>query len=1013
MGRSLVARLSWLLLCIWLPALFLSVTYCASGIDDSVRTDTCTLCHLKSSCKHNMVFADESVVDAGMNCSERVAPMEPHSAGTAGCVDCTRTEKVVGMALYANPLQCCVHCGDTRMPPGAVNPVYYETTGERIRRADYEPVDQESTQGLASPTCVQHGSNGCARCELPHALAESEKCVCASGYTILHDGSCVPAETYANVVAAAAGATTMFQPVNINNDGILGPTFKAVAVGEYATEGAVQCACGRAVGCNLLANMCVLMMYDMNSLPCKLYLSLVADRNLRRQLPKLVYDNNTGNHTNYDGGDGGFPAATLKATRVGEVITLLVAVYDWRGNKKGIFRFSKVFNPCHISDTAMSDMFKFVSNRGHQCVLDWDVLLRNAGPTDFFELFMVDPTNMSHLVPLSVVMDYTNNDIHPWSFHEELPQQAMTGGYRRRFYVHDTFTDCKVGLQQAPVKVSCYVTALRYVVFVFNMTDFLMHHRPLKPIIIFHYASGLRHNDTLLVGTATKVLVKGGVSVLFFTEKSTVDMGMMITMIVLSVLCFLSAWIRTYGWMRRRQNMMLSIGACIRFLAYFCDHIGNMFALAVALASWYILVMYRAQENKLGVVVNERHVYLEAMLFTATVTKGIAVVYRIVEQCNADYFVIDWERSKGQLLRENRILPVSMWRSTFVSNELNELQGLRQWRPLLSMSIVLFFLEELDFLRYTESLPAVSEAEEVGLHSLTSLRIAVGMFFWVFVCLALNILEFQIYYRFFRVHPLRAFVDLCSVSNISILILPETQWGYYIHGESIHAHSDVSMEEFQRNLYLESQGNLPVRGLGGQNKCQTFEVFMGIYMRQYLYMCYAEIEAEHQRSLGKGFTPVRPGRRWHFLECVLGFSRKSRVYDSETLAVKKRINTVLQQSVQSAEGTLLMKFILHRLFGVTPNILYMNGPQSGDRSGKDLFFVDDALAYGNAFLYGLDIDLFVWYTLMYASFDAFMHNVWMALVITFAVEVVVRWYRMNEGVANISSKTLIDDRFFL
>ncbi|RNF04968.1 transmembrane protein 67 [Trypanosoma conorhini] len=1016
MGSSLVARLSWLLLCIWLSAHPPCVAYCASAVAGSVRAEMSAPFHVKSSCKPNMALAAEAVVGAERNRPMGVAPIERQDAVATEGVYGPCPEEVADMTPLATQSQRCLQCSGPRALPGFVNPTPHEATGECICPAGFGMVEQEGTQRWVSPTGAHRGPKGCTSCVSPCMLEENGEGGCVSGYTTLYDGSCVSTEAYAKVLAASSGAATKFQPLNLNNEGVSGPTFKAVVVGQYAMDAAVQCTRGMATGCSRLANMCVLMTYDMNSLPCRLYLSLLADRALHRRLPQLFYGNNSVISSD-DGDDhNGAPPATWKATKAGGVITLLVAVHDWRGNQKGIIHFAKVFNPCDTSNAAMSSMLKLGSNRRHQCLLDWNLLLSNAGPTDFFELFMVDPANTSHLVPLPVAMDYTSNDIHPWHLHDESLRRAMAGGFRRRFYIYDTFTDCKLGLQQKPVITSCYVTALRRAVFVFNMTDSLRHPWPLKPIIIFQYASGMKYVDAQLTGAVAKVAVEGGVSVLFLTNENSVDMGLMITMIVLCLVCFFSSWIRTYGWMRRRQNLMLSVGAVIRFLVYFCNHIGNTFAFVVALASWYILVAYRSQANASAFVVKEKYLYLEAMLFTAAVTKGVAIVYRIVEQCNADYFVIDWERSKGQLLRENRILPVSMWRSTFVANELNELQTLRQWRPLLSMSIVLLFLEGLGYLSYTESLPAAAAAataEKVGVYSLTALRIAAGTFFWVSVCLVLNILEFQVYYRFFRQHPLRAFVDLCFVSNISIMILPESQWGYYIHGESIHAHSDVSMEEFQQNLHLESQGNLPVRGLGGQSKCQTFEVFMGIYMRQYLYMCYAEIEAEHQRSLGKASAPIRPGRRWHFLEGVIGFSRKSRVYDTETLAVKKRINTVLQQSVRSAEGTLLMKFILHRLFDVAPNILYMNGPQSGDRSGKDLFFVDDVLAYGNAFLYGLDPDLVVWYALLYTSFDAILHNVWEALVITFLVEFVVRWYRMRAGVANISSKTLIDDRFFL
>ncbi|KEG08082.1 transmembrane protein 67 [Trypanosoma grayi] len=892
-----------------------------------------------------------------------------------------------------------------------------------ISAAGRQLMERAGSQLLTLRMCVQRPPEDSATCSFPYIPNAGGGCVCTSGYTKLYDGSCAPTGDYEGVTATAAlGTTTKFRPPNLNNKGAPGPLLTSVVAQRYSTGAAVQCAAGNAVACNRLANLCVLMLYDTDSLPCKLHLSLLSDNTPPLHLPRLNYDKALLEDA----------STVLQGSGSGTVVSFAVSVYDLWGNWKGTRKGLSVFNLCGIADADAAGMLKLGSNRELRCPFDRRLLRDGVGeegsyedvaPTDFFELFLVDPANASHLIEVPVVMDYASEDFRPLNVQDSALNRAVASGanaseevvdgYRRRFYVHDNLSGCGSKSKRG-IRGTCYATVLRRAVFVFSMGGSFLHHRLNAPVVVLQYASGAWGANAIMHGLGEKGEgFERGVSVRFITERQEVNRGLMITMIVLCLGCFLSAWIRTYGWMRRRQNMMLTLGASIRFFVYFCNHAGNMFALAVSLASWYIFAVYRSENENLVSVVGDRYVYLEGMLCTATVTKGIAVLYKIVEQCNADYFLIDWERSKGQLLRENRILPVSMWRSTFVANELNELQIIRQWRPLVSMTVVLLFLVPLGYLDCADSIPGVNTSMEAGVYSVTVLRIAVGTFFWFVVCLVLHVVEFQLYYRFIRAHPLQAFVDLCSVSNISIMILPELQWGYYIHGESIHAHADVSMEEFQQNLYLESQGNLPVRGLGGQSKCQTFEVFMGIYMRQYLYMCYAEIEAEHQRSRGSVALSVRPGRRWHFLECVFGISRKLRVYGSETLAVKKRINSSLQQSVRSAEGTLLMKFPLHRLFDMAPNILYMNGPQSGDKSGKDLFFVDSVTSYGNAFLYGIDLDLFVLYMMLYATIDAAMHNVYAAFVITFALEIVIRWYRMSEGLANISAKTLIDDRFFL
>lgn len=50
------------------------------------------------------------------------------------------------------------------------------------------------------------------------------------------------------------------------------------------------------------------------------------------------------------------------------------------------------------------------------------------------------------------------------------------------------------------------------------------------------------------------------------------------------------------------------------------------------------------------------------------------------------------------------------------------------------------------------------------------------------------------------------FMDLCSVSNISLLIMDENFHGYYIHGKSPWGKSDLVLSELKQNLDSEQVG---------------------------------------------------------------------------------------------------------------------------------------------------------------------------------------------------------------
>lgn len=68
------------------------------------------------------------------------------------------------------------------------------------------------------------------------------------------------------------------------------------------------------------------------------------------------------------------------------------------------------------------------------------------------------------------------------------------------------------------------------------------------------------------------------------------------------------------------------------------------------------------------------------------------------------------------------------------------------------------------------------------------------------------------------------FIDLCSVSNISVFILADNLYGYYIHGLSPHGTTDVNMKDMIMNLERESKKMSGTRGLEAKSNEQTFIV---------------------------------------------------------------------------------------------------------------------------------------------------------------------------------------------
>ena len=92
----------------------------------------------------------------------------------------------------------------------------------------------------------------------------------------------------------------------------------------------------------------------------------------------------------------------------------------------------------------------------------------------------------------------------------------------------------------------------------------------------------------------------------------------------------------------------------------------------------------------------------------------------------------------------------------------------------------------------------------------------------------------MLFYQRFVEDKIINFIDLCSVSNISVFMLIENNYGYYIHGRSPHGTTDVNMKEMLINLERETNRTIGTRGLQANSDDQTFIVRINkVFRSQY------------------------------------------------------------------------------------------------------------------------------------------------------------------------------------
>lgn len=163
------------------------------------------------------------------------------------------------------------------------------------------------------------------------------------------------------------------------------------------------------------------------------------------------------------------------------------------------------------------------------------------------------------------------------------------------------------------------------------------------------------------------------------------------------------------------------------------------------------------------------------------------------EQSSYDIFLIDWERPKFQEHQFNdgektdtysrSKFDVNAWRSLFLLNELNELQTYKLISTDFTLLMYALLMEGFGMKYWCSYSPALE------VHDYSSPQNYV-LFFFVTTIIIFVVGAAQYVFRYFP--PVRnnlvmkhtEFIDLCSITNISVLMFDESFHGYYIHGRS-------------------------------------------------------------------------------------------------------------------------------------------------------------------------------------------------------------------------------------
>nr|XP_045254431.1 meckelin isoform X3 [Macaca fascicularis] len=673
----------------------------------------------------------------------------------------------------------------------------------------------------------------CIRCE-PTFVNTSKSCACSEP-NILTGGLC-----FSNT------GNFPLRRISTARYGEVGVSLTSEWFAKYLQSSAAACwVYANLTSCQALGNICVMNMnsYDFATFDaCRLFqfifentagLSTVHSISFWRQnLPWLFYGDQLGLAPQVLSSTSLPTNFSFKGENQNTKLKFVAASYDIRGNfLKWQTLEGGVLQLCPDTETRLNAAYSFGTTYQQNCEIPISKILIDFPTPIFYDVYLeyADENQHQYILAVPVLnLNLQHNKIF-------VNQDSNSGKWllTRRIFLVDAVSgrENDLGSQPRVIRVATQISLSVHLV------PNTINGNIYPPLITIAYSD-------IDIKDANSQSVKVSFSVTYKMDHGEAHVQTDIALGVLGGLAVLASLLKTAGWKRRIGSPMIDLQTVMKFLVYYAGDLANVFFIITVGTGLYWLIFFKAQKSVSVLlpmpVQEERFVTYVGCAFAL---KALQFLHKLISQITIDVFFIDWERPKGKVLKavegeggvRSATVPVSIWRTYFVANEWNEIQTVRKINSLFQVLTVLFFLEVVGFknlaLMDSSSSLSRSPSSYVAPYS-RILRYAVSAALWLAIGI-IQIVFFAVFYERFIEDKIRQFVDLCSMSNISVFLLSHKCFGYYIHGRSVHGHADTNMEEMNMNLKREAENLCSQRGLVPNTDGQTFEIAISNQMRQH------------------------------------------------------------------------------------------------------------------------------------------------------------------------------------
>lgn len=704
--------------------------------------------------------------------------------------------------------------------------------------------------------------------------ANATTCECSKEKNVLEGGICIPKSELIQ-------STGLLNTIRFDRMKDKGPS-KSAFFSQYLQLASYDCRrLGNRTACQILANLCVLTHYafkdrefgESGSPACTEYRKLMTSRSTAslqvrpKRAPWLYYES-------YE------TKAELRKNNVPNRFEVgsFLKILAFRFNAKGLLVDPSPLDPrelqlCKESFKSAFNGFVFANNYHQECQITaqeiWDEAKEDPDQVYFYDLYL-QSNDEQFMYPMPVLNMNLLKNGQLVNYDEASEKWQLV----RRFFFLDALTGIESFATEGPTVRGKRAKVVRYMksfIIDISLRDMDEAGFIYPPLVTVEYDEITKED----LDDGREVTVTFTIN--YTMDQSSLERHMSITLAVFCSLSLLWALLKTWTWGKRAGKRGIDLEVLIKFLILTCGFIANVFFLTAIVFAIKIFFMYKHQSvlhTMLPTTDQEYSLWTYAIV--GCCLKIVQLVHDIFIACTVDIFFIDWERprlrpiewpksGKVKLVSEARpstaieessltstseqttpatveassqsspikCPQVSIWRSCFVANEWLELFTYRRLSVQAHLFLVAFSLQTLDMERFARAVDS-SNTDDLSRvpYSLTC-RMAVATLVYMALVAFQLIFKMVLYERYFK-NKVREFVDVCSVSNISVFAWVNKKYGYYIHGRSPHGYADVNMQEMHDLLTREENDLCSKRGLIPNTDQQTFQMSLPISLYEHI-----------------------------------------------------------------------------------------------------------------------------------------------------------------------------------